>query len=473
MKLENLAFVSSQEVQLTVSWENSWNTPSQAPFNHDAVWLFLKYRNGTSWQHLNLSTVSGDHQSQDSSLSITATADGKGLFLKRLVEGAGNIINAAITIKLQQGLASGTYDLAAYGIEMVWINEGEFFVGDSISNNSLRNALTKGPFRITSEALIPVANSGNSLDNSISHPPANSIPSSFPKGYSGFYAMKYEVSQEQYVAFLNTLSYQQQASRSNSPSSAAGTFVLTPTQQPANRNAVIITTSGNSTNPAEFGVNGNGNSSFNDTSDAQNRACNYLSWQDLAAYLDWACLSPMTELEYEKICRGEEYPVQLEFAWGTANVSDANTIQFDGTKSETATEKGDSNTGVASHGYNGPQGPIRCGFNGTAQSTRLETGASYYGCMEMSGNLWEQCIGLSMAGLNFTGNNGDGALDANGNADVSGWDLSGNAVSVRGGGWNSGIQGTFRDLAVSDRFYGFMNTSNRRNTTGGRGVRRL
>ena len=30
----------------------------------------------------------------------------------------------------------------------------------------------------------------------------------------------------------------------------------------------------------------------------------HISWSDMSAYLDWSGLRPMTELEYEKACRG-------------------------------------------------------------------------------------------------------------------------------------------------------------------------
>ena len=56
---------------------------------------------------------------------------------------------------------------------------------------------------------------------------------------------------------------------------------------------------------------------FNDITDGQNLPCNFLSWMDLAAYLDWAALRPMTELEFEKICRGPNPPIAGEYVWGT------------------------------------------------------------------------------------------------------------------------------------------------------------
>jgi formylglycine-generating enzyme required for sulfatase activity len=52
-------------------------------------------------------------------------------------------------------------------------------------------------------------------------------------------------------------------------------------------------------------------------------ACNFLSWGDGTSYAAWAGLRPMSELEYEKACRGPLKPVPNEFAWGTAAIADA------------------------------------------------------------------------------------------------------------------------------------------------------
>ena len=71
----------------------------------------------------------------------------------------------------------------------------------------------------------------------------------------------------------------------------------------------------------------------------------------------------------------------------------------------------------------------------------------------------------------ITGTNGDGNLDALGNADNSDWEsVSGKTSGVKGGGWNSGIQIPYNDCAVSDRFYIYQNQNNKRNTVGGRGI---
>jgi hypothetical protein len=95
--------------------------------------------------------------------------------------------------------------------------------------------------------------------------------------------------------------------------------------------------------------------------------------------------------------------------------------------------------------------------------------------MEMSGNIWEQTIMIAANGENFTGNPGDGQLAENGDANQPSWcdPSTASGVLLKGGGWGSTISdvGSWRDLAVSDRFYSHIKPISRRNTVGGRGGR--
>jgi formylglycine-generating enzyme required for sulfatase activity len=241
----------------------------------------------------------------------------------------------------------------------------------------------------------------------------------------------------------------------------------------ANRNGIRIGTSSNGSVPAVYVCDDNTSNPPNSIDDGQNRACNFLSWNDVAAWLDWAALRPMTELEFEKAARGPAPPVAGEFAWGTPLVVDANTLAHDGLPTETATDAVPAGYGLASHGYLGPQGGLRNGFGGSDTSTRLTIGAGYHGALELSGNLWELVVTTTTTtGLNFNGALGDGNLTTDGDANTPTWPgTDAQGAGHRGGGWNSGILPDFRDLAVSDRFYIGLVPTNRRNTGGGRGVR--
>jgi formylglycine-generating enzyme required for sulfatase activity len=472
LQISNVQVGSGHKISFAVAWENSWNLENIAvPGNHDAVWIFIKYSNNKGpWQHLDLSANAPDHHCD--SLDIETVSDGKGVFLKRISKGSGNIERITVTLQWTTPYLSGNFDFKVFGIEMTWIPDGGFYAGDGSSYASLRRGDKNLPFFISSEKSIPIGNDSLSMIDTGKSAPAAVVPDGYPKGYHGFYCMKYEITQEQYADFLNSLTYiQQKAHTTIPPDAAIGAFAFASVR--SNRNGITIETPGIANKqPAFYACDVSGSTIFNGAFDGQNRACNFLGWNDLAAYLQWAALRPITELEFEKVCRGPVIPVKQEFAWGTPYAVDANTLINDATDSEHVKEVPGKDSGLASFGYNGPTGALRAGFGATQNSGRPAAGAGFYGTLEMSGNLWELCVVLTDTGLNYTGNTGDGNLPADGYANIAGWpgkDCKG--AGHRGGGWNSGIAAQFRDLAVSDRFYVTLLPADRRNTTGGRGGR--
>lgn len=471
LQLSEVRLLDEQSISFEVSWENSWNLNS-TPGNHDAIWVFAKLkRDNGNWEPLLFDNSSAAHTSiAPDQIEIESVQDGLGVFLKRSTTGTGDVPSTEIILQLDFPLSDGEYELQVFGVEMVWIPSGPFWAGDSTSNFNLGYGNSFAPWMVLNESDIalgpePGFSSGNSI-----FPPDGDIPASYPKGTEGFYCMKYELSQGQYVDFLNHLTSSQQIARTvPGPSGDPGSHALTTGL--AYRNGIRLYNPATTNQAATFGCDLAQDGTFNSEEDGQNRACNFLNWGDLLAYLDWSGLSPMTEFEYEKACRGPEAPVGGEFAWGTSEIMDANTPLQDGTPTEAVAEMPIAPAGLGSHGYDGPQGPLRCGFAAHASSTRLESGASYYGLMEMSGNLWELCVNIGPEGIAFDGSLGDGRINSDGNADQAGWpDQAGGGY--RGGGWNSGIIPGFRDLAVSDRYYTGLPPELRRSTSGGRGVRR-
>lgn len=462
---------NANRLSVEISWENSWKL-DRAPFNHDAIWLFAKYQDAQGeWKHIDLSSIESDHQLGDTLLRIETVADGKGVFVQRRNFGEGNIPFISLDLLMAQA-PSNPQAIRLFGIEMVHIPKGPFWLGDSLQANSFRRGDGEGPLRITSEAMVPVGTAAGELYNGGDFPPEADIPATYPKGFDAFYLMKYELTQEQYVDFLNCLTFDQQLEHTRiSPSSASGSHAMAFSSSNPQRNGIIIEAPGMlGVTPATYTCEARQDGLFFASDDGQNRACNFLEWTDLTAYLDWAALRPITEFEFEKAARGPEYPVPGGFAWGTDQAIDANTVLNDGTATETVSEKATATAGLASHGYAGPQGPLRVGFGGNALSNRLQAGASYYGVMELSGNLWELCVNVELTGLDFEGQAGDGSLDVGGLADEPLWPLS-EGAGHRGGALNSGIIMGFRDLAISDRFYAGLFPSVRRNTSGGRGGR--
>ncbi len=288
-------------LQFTIQWDNSWRVTG-GPANWDAVWVFVKYQdcatNYLPWQHVGLSSTSGDHTVTGGVLQIDAVADGKGVFIRRSAAGSGNI--AAATVTLAMTITDNSYNYQLNGIEMVYIPQGDFSIGDGnrgggnlygfTGNGALAPKVIDAAVQaagLTSAQYLSNAGWGSSTP----------LPSTYPMGYNAFYSMKYEISQEAYAAFLNTLTYDQQQSRfTNAPNSATGTFAIAGLANPQNcRNGIRIKTPGQVSNvPAVVGCDLNLNGVFDEVDDGQNIACNWLSWADLMAFLDWAALRPMT-----------------------------------------------------------------------------------------------------------------------------------------------------------------------------------
>ncbi|MCS7073725.1 MAG: SUMF1/EgtB/PvdO family nonheme iron enzyme [Bacteroidia bacterium] len=442
--LSGITLSSATTLTFNISWENSWRV-TNTPKNWDAVWLFVKRKDcaSNSWTHVNLSTNSGDHAAA-APLTVQAVSDGKGVLVYRSGVGVGNIPPTSVTITFT-GVPAGDYDFQVFGIEMVYIPQDSFYVGDGISTYFFyENIAGNPPYYIRNEGAINMsstAGTNNLWGNGGGYVANATIPAAFPKGFAPFYCMKYEISQAQYTDFLSTLDLAQAAARSGQPNT--------------NRNGL-----------------GGAWPTF--TSSAPNRAQNHLSWADLTAYLDWACLSPMTEFEFEKICRGPINPVNGEFAWGTPSIVDANTLVNDGTATEGVSDAIGPGQGIANYGNNIVLGPIRVGFAAKATTNRFQAGATYYGVMEMSGNLWERVVTVSNAqGRAFTGLNGDGILTSAptpGLPNVPNWPdpVAATGSGFRGGSWNDASG----DLRISDRISAGATGSTRVSTYGGRGVRR-
>ena len=471
-------------VQFNLNWQNSWRT-SAAPFNWDAAWVFVKYKVGTTgdWKHATLSTSGHTIPSG----ATSTQPDAAGLFIYRSADGTGTFSPSGIQLLWNYGIDGVANDakitVRVYAVEMVYNQVGGFQAGSGGQNTGELRTATDVSATGTAATFTVTGTSPTVQGNSTSASPTNiaarsnassdltgtttaSLASGYPTGFNAFYAMKYEISQQQYVEFLNTLTYTQQATRTIvAPSSAAGTPALVASN--ANRNGIDIKTPGTSaTVPAIYACNLNGNGTYNESDDGQHIACNYLSWDDLVAYLDWAALRPMTELEYEKSCRGNQNPTPSEFAWGSTSATALTGLSNASTMSETASNTSSNiayNNGFAS-------GPVRTGIFATSSTTRATSGAGYYGNMELGGNLWERVVTLGNAtGRTFSGVHGNGTLTAGGASDVSGW------PTAAGAGWKGGswLNTTTNSATTSDRAEANNANNTRSADAGGRGVRTI
>lgn len=474
--------VGEGTISFTIAWENSWYT-SIGPGNWDAVWIFVKTQSCTDnlWVHAGMSPVSTEHHVSGELLQVDAVNDGTGVFIRRKGAGSGTVGPEIVSLKLQEGIQSD-HNYQVFGFEMVNIPEGAFYLGDGTKGYnewSFGNSLP--PHQAV---LIDAALQAKGIDDPCELFPncgehgvkGGKLPPEFPMGYHRFYCMKYEISQAQYAAFLNSLTFVQQMNRSTVPPNAAtGTNALSAPPPDHNRNSIRIQIPGvPNAEPALYACDLNNNGIFNESDDGQNIACNFLSWADLIAYLDWAALRPMTEFEFEKICRGEVVLTQAgEYAWGNTSITKAVSyaLHHSGSAAEIAVNAGD---GLCAFGAEDLMaGPLRCGFAATSSTNRAGAGASYYGVMEMSGNVMEQCVGgQNFDYSSFTSMSGNGELSDKGAADTPGWPTAGGGQKggiLRGGNWYS--NNTIY-LNVSNRSFLQLNTNQIRDLRiGGRGVK--
>ncbi|HNU89432.1 MAG TPA: SUMF1/EgtB/PvdO family nonheme iron enzyme, partial [Ferruginibacter sp.] len=335
--------------------ENSWRT-SLGPANWDAAWVFIKYRirSQQTWRHATLNWVNGtgggDGHVVPADATIASSNDNGsgGSFGVFIYHNTGmpqsTVSYSDVQLRWNYGIDgvsdTAKVEICVLGIEMVRVPQGSYMLGDgttgSVAGQFHDASGVINPFQVTSENTLTMGGGGpGSLGNNngtnmllvqddFNDITSQTLPASFPKGFKAFYCMKYEITQEQYAGFLNKLNYNQQATRTNQPTppnSPVGTNVLTFFGSPFRNGVVIINPGINPGTPAVYACNGNGNGICNEADDGLNIACNNLSWADITAYLDWAALRPMTELEFEKACRGSETPVAEEYAWGNTGMN--------------------------------------------------------------------------------------------------------------------------------------------------------
>jgi formylglycine-generating enzyme required for sulfatase activity len=358
---------------------------------------------------------------------------------------------------------------------MVYVLTGQFQAGDGNGATSSSYAINgngveySGPLTITNAfETAPQTFYVNQWPLVANVQTITAVPAAFPKGYYGFYIMKYEISEDQYAQFLNNIGYTSAAAAARY---ANGNYTV-------NRNQL------NGTTPP-FVAN------------RPDRAMNWLSWEDVASYLAWACLRPMTELEYEKAARGIAAPGLNDYAWGSGSLAPAvaSSYTFSGAAIENGTETTTAgnciwgNVAPTFSNGDGGQGPSRCGIFATAASTRVTAGASYWGVMDLTGNVREPvvCLAGDAVGNPTTGNTtanlftrtwGNGSLTANGGSDQGvatwpAWNYAAvanvtNLEGHKGGAWNNAAA----QLYVSERWYCYnAPVITRQNYNGGRGVR--
>jgi formylglycine-generating enzyme required for sulfatase activity len=305
------------------------------------------------------------------------------------------------------------------------------------------------PLQITSEnsPITIAAGQGNLWSfGSSSQLSTGTISSTYPKGFAGFFCMKYEISQQQYVDFLNTLTRAQQANRVGT-TITAGTTAITNRYVMANnsiivwRNGIRCDASVDANNPINFYCDFSNNGTGGESSDGLWIACDFLLWTDGAAYADWSGLRPMTELEFEKACRGTAAPIANEYVWGSTSLTKAS-LPF---SNSGLTNEAPSNvpaSGLSNYSNTGSGGgPYRVGSTATSSTNRIQSGSTFYGIMDMGGNAGERVVSAGNSqGRSFNGLHGDGTLSSNGHANQLNWPglSSGDVTTPLGSGIRGG-----------------------------------
>lgn len=497
------------KIRFDVYWDNSWR--STTPNNYDAAWVFVKCWDGTVWKHVYLDTTTGAHKVTGTNdlINFGTVAVGEplgftvengyskaqikgnitdepwqracvGVFIHRTGRGRGNVMAKDVELKWNYKAQGFTVDdnlaVKVFAVEMVYIPKGDYFLGgvgsgaagaEEFGFSANAAATPKTAYKVTSENAITCTASVNSLwayGAAANVMVAGNIPDVFPKGYQAFYIMKYELTQEAYADFLNTMDFARQNAHMEANLNAllargsiwdCGTNSLLPYRQ-----GVVCTKVGIS---YEFGCDLNGDGVFNKAAnginqDGQDVAVSFVSFYDLCAYACFAGLRPITEMEYEKACRGQNVPVANEYAWGNTYLQLANFRWNNGSGNYqtyvgglatpmTGTERVSAvynATAIysASNASPGGQcgwwgwwvwwwnegwrypGPMRVGAFADSTTSRQSAGASYYGVMNLSDNVSESCVNAGTArGREFKGYHGCGDLNADGSPRVtdSGW----------------------------------------------------
>ena len=441
VQVTSVGLVDRQETEISIEFSLSWKNSFRFANFHDALWVFAKYYSklDSQWHHATIKTSGYSTGDGEDAVEIVVPTDGKGFFMRRGssqygVKDSVEVQNAKV---VWNWLADGIDErdkvkINLYAIEMVYVPQGTLSAGsiatDIAGSDCFYQNGATSPKSISNENAITLQKAGTNLCyNTLSG--AVTLPANYPKGVRAFYIMKHELSQGSYAGFLDSLTVSQQNAR----------FM-----NKFNDSKNVIKKVG-----VNYGCDADDNNVLNEMNaaqylDGQGTACNFINWKDATAFVDWAGLRPMSEFEYEKVCKGTESTTAEIYAWSSAQLKACVSLENEFSSLEnSATYFANINIG------NNLDGPVRIGMFSDLQydvpredRRRDLTGASYYGVMELSGNVAEICVRANLSGaiLDYSAH-GDGELkpdsDSNpGESDVSGWPIQAGGYGIRGGGWS-------------------------------------
>jgi formylglycine-generating enzyme required for sulfatase activity len=453
INVSNVSFnAPTNEISFDLTWENSFSTSPANPQFFDGAWVFIKYapNGGDVWHHapiMDSTPITG--------VSLYISYDDLGIMVYDVSPHSGTFGPHTLTLEL--GTLLGAYqDFKVFALEMIYIAQGSFYAGDGSSGGRFYQGNVNDPWYITSENAITRGPGPTQFDQE-GQVSAQDLSADFPKGYNAIWTMKYKITAEQYIDFLNCLTRQQQENRVQSDirgATVTNRYVMTNTSTPVGRNPIVCDVNiGNG--PVTFYADLDNTNPPNAVNDGANIALPHMSVKDILAYMDWSGLRPMTELEFEKLCRGTDMPVVPgEYGWGTATFNAAGAITNGGTTTEST-----SNVSILSSLFKSD--PLRVGYAATATSSRTQAGGTFFGVMDIH-NLGEFMMGVKSTAF-VKSSYGDGTLDGNGEADVTDW-VTG--AELLGNGSASAPEAISKGKTV-------LPLTSRSAVMGARGVRRL
>lgn len=369
LRIENVTVTPRDAKTAVVTFDVSWSYSWRWGVFHDAAWVFFKVRAADAaaglgagqaeWQPVRLAAdkvygPSGYGQEKGGTPLEFLVPDGEdgftGLFVRRSGDGHGGVAARKVTAVWDLSALRGIGDISkaqvrGFGVELVYVPEGPFFVGlgaeepipsagygfggqeqnwlyqysrsdgkDFVasflySRAGYVNAWVIGApeekipaYQVSGPGPIPTGRQKGSLwASDIKPEDKGEIPATFPNGYAAFYCMKYSwITQGQYADFLNSLTVEQAKPRywiegHGMAISGGGTAVKRLGKAPDYTYAA--------TDPDGM--------------------CPWVCWKDAVLYTAWAGLRPMTELEFEKMLRGPEFAAPNDASpsyWGANGV---------------------------------------------------------------------------------------------------------------------------------------------------------
>ena len=486
-------------IRFSISWEHSWRDS----INWDAAWIFIKFREPKDsiwhYRHLTLSANGSNNPGTGTaSMKFAFSADNKGVFYYRQGIGDGTIKMDSVKLSWNYGADNvsviDSVEVKVFATEMVFVPTGNYCLGDgngtSTSPAAFQMKSAPNNFAVITNNWSPVINTVNgtvygddaTISNGIRISGLSGIDitgdtiaeyPNFPTGYRSFYCMKYPVSQGQYADFLNTLSIRDTSDflySNNAVSYKSLNKKYRTALQTLDPFFVSIPTDLQRYTIVFDSLNEKYNVSRPD------RALGIVYTNSTAYYLsfsDWSALRPISEMEFEKACRGPLPPVYktgigyynsqisdtssnwfgFDWPWGNDTSIAKNTfsdsysiLQYSGIENGTEYftnyniykryinpiySNFNSGNTITFSGGDGGNGPYRVGIFANDSSTRISSGATYYGIMDFGKNVTQYAV---TAGNQYSRtfsyiNHGDGFLNYLGYPDNNEF-FTGNSASV-------------------------------------------